>query len=122
MPAEKKDCRTAADNASADSLKIFFLQRCSPDRWAVIDQLSALFPGQNLAAQPRGYNLARTSEFVIRPACCFSSLGQKPASHNRATPGARDAAALLSTLGGCKAAGPKENEPDLRSLAKYCPT
>src|ERR1700691_3583094 len=122
MPAEKKDRRTVVDNASADSPKIFFQQRCSLDRSAQPDQLSELFPKQNPAKLLHAYNLARTSEFAIRPACCSSLLGQKPASHSRATAGVRGGAALLSTWGGCKAAGPGESEPGPQSPAKHCPT
>src|SRR5271169_4186998 len=122
MPAEKKGGRTGADNVSAGWLRIFSLQRCSPDRWAPLDQLSGLFPEQNPVRRLRVYNLARTSGFAIRSACRFSSPNQKPASRNRATPGARAAAALLSTSGGCKAAGLTESEPGPRSLAEYCRT
>src|SRR5271166_375525 len=122
MPAEKRDGRSEADNVSAGSPKIFFRQRCFPDRQAPRDRLSGLFPRQNRVRRLRVYNLARTSEFAIRPACCFFSLIQKSVSRSRAAPGVRDAAALLSTLDGCKAAGLRENEPGPQSLAEYCPT
>src|SRR5580704_12578481 len=122
MLAENKDGRTEADNASAGSPKISFPPRCSPDRSMPPDQLSALFPGQNLARRLRACNLVRTSVFAIRSACWLSSLIQKPISRSRAAPVVRDAAALLSRSGGCKAAGPGEIEPDPRSPAEYCLT
>src|SRR5438105_4571090 len=108
MLAEKKDRRTGADNASAGYLSIFSLQRCPLDCWAPPDQLSALFRGQNPAGPLRVCSLERTSEFAIQSVCCSSSPSQKPASDNRATPAVRSAAALPSTWGGCKAAGPAE--------------
>src|SRR5580692_2309102 len=115
MPAEKKDRRTGADNASAGWPRTFSLQRCSPDRWAPRDQLSALFRGQNLGGPLRVCSLERTSELAIRPACCSSSPVQKPASDNRASPGVQAAAALPSMSDGYKAAGPRGVEPGLRS-------
>src|SRR5271156_3604685 len=121
MPAEKKDRRIAADNASADSPEIFFLPRCPPDRSPAADQPSELFPTQNLAARLRACNPARTSEFAIRPACCSSSPIRKPAAHSREAASARAAAAPLATSDGYKAAGPAEIEPGPRSPAKYCP-
>src|SRR4029077_8569409 len=122
MLAEKKDGRTGADSANAGCLKIFSPRRRSPDRQAPPDQLSAHFPGQNLARRLRAYNLERTSEFAIRPACYSSSPFQEPALHNRATGGVRDGAAPLSRSGVCKAAGPGEIEPGLRSPAGCCLT
>src|ERR1700722_913573 len=122
MPAEKKDRHTVADNASADCPKIFFPQRCSPDRSASPDQLSALSPAQNPVRRLRAYNPVRTSEFAIRPACGSSSLIQKRVSHSRAAPGVPAAAAPLSTSDECKAAAPTESEPGLRSPAEYCLT
>src|SRR5579863_4376509 len=115
MPAEKKDRRSGADNASAGWLRIFCLPRCPPDRWAPKGQLSAPFRGQNLAGRLRVYSLARTFEFAIRSACCSSSPIQELASRSRATASGRAAAALPSTSGGYKAAGPGEIEPGLRS-------
>src|SRR5258708_11365367 len=111
MPAEKKDRHTGADTASADYLGIFFPQRCSPDRQAPQDQLSAPSQAQNLATQLRVYSQERTFEFAIRSACCFSSPVQELASRSRATSGALAAAALLSTSGDCKARGLIDNEP-----------
>src|ERR1700722_20401020 len=122
MPAERKDGRSEADNASAGSPKIFSLQRCSPDRWVAIDRLSALCPAQNRAGRLRAYNLARTSECVIRLVCCSSSPIQKLASYSPAALGAQAAAVPLSTWGGCKAAGLMESEPGPRLLAEYCLT
>src|SRR5580704_12872856 len=114
MPAEKKDRRNGADSASAGYPKIFSRQRCLLYRWAVINQLSALFPGQSLAGRLRAYNLARTSEFAIRPVCCWSWLIQRLASRSRAVAHDRGAAALLSTSDEYKAAGLVESERGLR--------
>src|ERR1700678_92783 len=122
MTAEKKDGHSGADSASADSPGISFPQRCSPDRWAPQDQLWELFRGQNPARLLHACSPERTSVFAIRPACCSSSPGRKPASRNRATPGVRGAAALRARLDGYRVAGPGKIEPDLRSPGEYCLT
>src|SRR5450631_3524194 len=121
MPAEKKDGHIVADNASAGCPGTVFQRQRLPDHYHLPDQLSVPFQGQNRARQLRAYNLARTSEFVIRPACCLSSPMQKLVLRNRAVPGVPGAAALLSRWGGCKAAGPGEIEPGPRSHGEYCP-
>src|SRR5580698_2438064 len=121
MPAEKKDGHSGADNANAGSARIFATQHCFPDRSGP-NQLSALCRGQNPGAPLRVYSLERTSELAIRPAYCSSSLIQKPASDNPASPGVPAVVALPSTSDGCKAVGPREIEPDLRWPGEYCLT
>src|SRR5208337_2368712 len=121
MPAEKKDGQIGADNENAGSVSIFAPKHCFPDRSGP-DQLSALCRGQNPGGPVRVYSLERTSELAIRPACCSPSPIQKRASGNRASPGARAAAALPSRSDGYKAAGPGEIEPGLRSPGEYCRT
>src|SRR5208282_575240 len=114
MTAEKKDHRSGAGTSNADYPRIVFPQRRLPDLHHSPDQLSGLCRGQNPAAPLRGYSLERTSELAIRPACCSSSLIQKPASHNRATGGVQAAAAPPSRSDEYKAAGPGEIEPGRR--------
>src|SRR5450755_760672 len=120
MPAEKKDGHIVADNASAGCPGTVFPQQRLPDHYHLPDQLSVPSQEQNRVGQLRACSLARTSEFVIRPACCLSSPIQKLVLRNRAAPSFQAAAALLSRLGGCKAAGPGEIEPGLQSPEEYC--
>src|SRR2546421_10097884 len=115
MTAERKDGQTGADSANVDSPNIFYLQRCFPGRSAP-DQLSALCREQNPAGPRSAYSLERTSGFVIRCACCSSSPDQGRASGNPATRGVPAAAALLSTLCGCIAAGLREIGPTPQQL------
>src|SRR6185503_17402117 len=122
MPAEKKDGRTAAGSASVGSPKIFFLQRCSPDLQAPLDQLLALSQGQNPVGRLLAYSQERTSGCAIQSVCWSSSPDQKPALDSQVFAGALAAAALPSMWGGCRAADPKGSGPALRSQGEYCLT
>src|ERR1035438_3095598 len=121
MPLEKKDGRNGADNANADFAGIFVPKQRFPDH-SRPEQLSAPSREQNLAGLLRAYSQERSSELASRPACCFSSPIQEPASRNRASPDVHGAAAFPSKSDGCKAAGLKESEPGLRSPGEYCRT